>query len=174
MVFKVIIDRIKRSINPVKYVKSLGVTVGEKCKFESFAFGSEPWLISIGNHVEITENVVFITHDGATWVLREKEEYRRVLRYGKITIGNNVFIGNGAIILPGVTIGDNVIVGAGSVVTKSIPSNTVVAGNPAHVLSDYDSYAKKCLNETPDYDEMNYKKNKKDEVLRMLTRMNNN
>ena len=51
-----------------------------------------------------------------------------------VTIGNNVWIGGGAIILPGVTIGDNVTIGAGSVVTKDIPSNTVAAGNPCRVL----------------------------------------
>lgn len=52
-----------------------------------------------------------------------------------VTIGNNVWIGGNATILPGVTIGDNVTVGAGSVVVKDIPSNTVVAGNPAKVVS---------------------------------------
>ena len=53
-----------------------------------------------------------------------------------ISIGNNVWIGAGAIILAGVSIGDNSVIGAGSVVTKSIASNTVVAGNPAIKLKD--------------------------------------
>ena len=51
-----------------------------------------------------------------------------------VTIGNNVWIGGGVIILPGVTIGDNVVIGAGSVVTKDIPSNTVAVGNPCRVV----------------------------------------
>ncbi|MEG2632990.1 MAG: DapH/DapD/GlmU-related protein, partial [Oscillospiraceae bacterium] len=51
-----------------------------------------------------------------------------------VHIGNNVWIGGGAIILPGVTIGDNAVIGAGSVVTKDIPSNTVAVGNPCRVL----------------------------------------
>lgn len=51
-----------------------------------------------------------------------------------VTIGNNVWIGGNATILPGVTIGDNVTVGAGSVVVKDVPSNTVVVGNPAKVV----------------------------------------
>ena len=50
-----------------------------------------------------------------------------------VTIGNNVWIGGGAIILPGVTIGDNVVIGAGSVVAKDIPSNTIAYGNPCRV-----------------------------------------
>jgi maltose O-acetyltransferase len=57
------------------------------------------------------------------------------LEYGKpVKIGNNVWVGAGAIILPGVTIGDNVTVGAGAVVTKDVPANVVVAGNPARVI----------------------------------------
>lgn len=50
-----------------------------------------------------------------------------------VVIGNNVWIGGGAIILPGVTIGDNTVIGAGSVVTKSIPANAVACGNPCAV-----------------------------------------
>lgn len=51
-----------------------------------------------------------------------------------VTLGNNVWIGGGSIILPGVTIGDNTTIGAGSVVTKSIPSNVLAAGNPCRVI----------------------------------------
>ena len=52
----------------------------------------------------------------------------------KVSIGNNVWIGGGVIILPGVNLGNNVIVGAGSVVTKSFPDNVIIAGNPAKVI----------------------------------------
>jgi len=51
-----------------------------------------------------------------------------------VTIGNNVWIGGGSIILPGVTIGDNTTIGAGSVVTKSIPANCLAVGNPCKVI----------------------------------------
>lgn len=53
-----------------------------------------------------------------------------------ITIGNNVWVGSGAIILPGVTIGDNSVIGAGSVVTKDVPANAVAVGNPARVVKN--------------------------------------
>ncbi|WP_295416267.1 sugar O-acetyltransferase [uncultured Subdoligranulum sp.] len=53
-----------------------------------------------------------------------------------VTIGNNVWIGGGAILLPGVTIGDNVVIGAGSIVTKDIPANSVACGNPCRVIRE--------------------------------------
>ncbi|WP_338470643.1 sugar O-acetyltransferase [Niallia sp. XMNu-256] len=55
-----------------------------------------------------------------------------------ITIGNNVWIGGGVIINPGITIGDNVVIGAGSVVTKDIPANVIAVGNPCRVLREID------------------------------------
>ena len=57
----------------------------------------------------------------------------------KVTIGNNVWIGGGVTILPGVSLGNNVIVGAGSVVTKSFPDNVVIAGNPAKIIKKIES-----------------------------------
>jgi len=59
------------------------------------------------------------------------------LEFGKpITIGDNVWIGGGAIILPDITIGNNVVIAAGSVITKNVPDNVVVAGNPAKVIKN--------------------------------------
>lgn len=115
--------------DPIRYARKIGVSVGEECRFVSCPiFGSEPWLITIGNHVEITSDVKFITHDGSTWVFRGQEPFTKVIRFGKIAIGDNSFIGTRSTIMPGVHIGRNCIVGAGSLVTKSIPDGEVWGG----------------------------------------------
>lgn len=103
-------------------------------------FGSEPYLIEIGNHVTISTRVAFITHDGATWVFRHLPEYRGLQRFGRIVIRDNCFVGAGAILLPDVSIGPNAVVAAGSVVTRSVPPDTVVAGVPARPICTYDEY----------------------------------
>lgn len=145
--------RIKPS-NAVKLAREIGVRFTaepgkENCRLlvePLAAFGSEPYLITIGEHVEITAGCVFITHDGAAWALRNfDEKYKELDIFGPIKVGNNVFIGNNAIILPGVTIGDNVVIGAGSVVSKDIPSNSVAAGVPAKVIRSLEEYGERCL-----------------------------
>lgn len=118
--------------------RSLGVKIGEGCRIYSSSFGWEPWLISIGDRVTVTGGVQFITHDGATWLLRDEKGRR--YRYAPIEIGNDVFIGANSIILPGVRIGNRVIVAAGSVVNRSIPDNCVVAGVPAKFIKTFDEY----------------------------------
>lgn len=78
-----------------------------------------------------------MAHDAST---KKSLNYARI---AKVKIGNDVFIGAGSIIMPGVTIGNNVIVGAGSVVTKSLDANGVYAGNPARKIKDFDGYIEK-------------------------------
>ena len=134
-------DIIHLKLDPIKFARSKGVTVGKNCRFINIkreAFGSEPYLISIGDHVTITNGVQFITHDGGVWVFREKHPDIDLI--GPIKIGNNVFVGLNTIIMPGVEIGDNCVIGAGSVVTKSIPSNVVAVGAPAKPIKTIDEY----------------------------------
>ena len=151
--------------NPLKYVRKIGVTVGEHCKMiGSPDFGSEPWLISIGDHTEISCQVVFITHDGATWVFRNADVYKNTLKFGRIRIGSNCFIGARSTILPGVTIGDNCIVGACSLVNKNIPAGEVWGGVPARFIMTTKEYADKCKRNTPAYNFENYKRNFREEV----------
>lgn len=69
-------------------------------------------------------------------------------RVGKVVLNDNVFVGHGAIILPGVTVGPNAIVAAGAVVSKDVPENSVVAGVPARVIGDVDLLVKKLELET--------------------------
>jgi acetyltransferase-like isoleucine patch superfamily enzyme len=106
-------------------------------------FGEEPYLIEIGDHVTVSSRVSLITHDGATWVFRDRPEYKGLQRFGRIKIGNNCFIGERSIVMPGVSIGDNCVVGAGSVVTRSVPDNCVVAGSPARYICSYEGFVAK-------------------------------
>ena len=128
----------------IKTAKKNGLVIGKDCYIHSRVdFGSEPYLIKIGDHVRLTAGVRFITHDGGVWVFRHNEEDKDIDVFGKITIGNNVHIGVNAIIMPNVTIGDNCVVGCGAVVTKDVPSNSVVVGVPARVIETIDEYYKK-------------------------------
>ena len=99
--------------------------------------------IIIGDNVLIAPNVQLYT---AFHPLSAKERFGEMNNDGSvefcktqtapIIIGNNVWIGGGAIVLPGVTIGDNVVIGAGSVVTKDIPDNVIAYGNPCRVVKE--------------------------------------
>jgi acetyltransferase-like isoleucine patch superfamily enzyme len=120
-----------------------GMKIGEGCRLIIRDCGSEPWLIEIGNHVEITAGVRLLTHDGGVWVLRDRHPDMDV--FGKIVIRDNVFIGANAVILPDVTIGPDAIVGAGAVVTRDVAPGTVVAGNPARVVTTVEEYARKSV-----------------------------
>lgn len=93
--------------------------------------------ISIGDNVTLAPRVHILAHDSSTYLFFGKT------RAANVTIGNDVFVGAGSIILPGVHIGNRVIIGAGSIVTKDIPDNSVAAGNPAKVICSIDSYLEK-------------------------------
>lgn len=130
----------------IDHLRSLGMAVGDhtviyvpnKCEIDT----TRPWMIEIGSNVSITEGVTILTH-GYDWSVFKGRDGWVLGSAGRVHIGDNVFIGMNATILKGVSIGDNVIIGAGSIVTKDIPSNSVVAGNPAHVISTIDSYLEK-------------------------------
>ena len=107
-------------------------------------FGSEPYLITIGDNTTISFDCAFVTHDAATRVIRNLPDGNpETVIYGPINIGQNCFIGCRSVILPGVTIGDNCIIGAGSIVNKDIPSNSVAAGTPCKIICSIDEYRKK-------------------------------
>lgn len=108
-------------------------------------FGSEPYLVRIGNHVTVSFDVAFITHDGGTWIFRDEAQYRGITRYGPIRVDDGCFIGARCIILPGVRIGSRSLIGAGSVVTRDIPPDSVAAGVPARVLMTRQQYIDKCV-----------------------------
>ena len=129
----------------IQILRSEGVAIGKNCVInKDVNFGTEPYLITIGDNVRVTTGVKLITHDGGLWVPRRLGLVdERADRFGRIIIGSNVNIGWNVLIMPGVTIGDNCIIGAGAVVTKDIPPNTVAVGVPARILETIDEYAEK-------------------------------
>ncbi len=96
--------------------------------------------VTFGDHVFIAPNCLFTTAEHALDVKQRNEGLEVAL---PITIGNNVWIGAGVIVLGGVTIGDNTVIGAGSVVTQDIPSNVIAVGVPCRVQREITDEDKK-------------------------------
>lgn len=128
-------------MSPQKYAQYCGVSIGEKCFIaDKNHWPQEAYLIKIGNDCAITEGVKFHTHGGGRIIRNIHSDFDY---FGKIKIGNHVYIGSRSMIMPGVTIEDNVLIAAGSIVTKSIPSGYVVGGNPAKIIGSIDSFITK-------------------------------
>ena len=136
-------DRYRAQRDLVVRARLAGVRVGRNCRIYDCSFGSEPFLVTLGDHVTVTAGVQFVTHDGGVWVFRE--EFPDVDVFAPIHVGNNVFIGLNSILLPGARIGDNCVIGAGSVVRGEIPPNSVAAGVPAKVIKSLETYRAKVL-----------------------------
>ncbi len=146
-IFSRIMDFINRKVNNIKYWEKKGLIIGNNCEiYQSASFGSEPYLIKIGNRVRINKGVEFITHDGGIWVIRNltvkfnDPKLKNADLIKRIEVGNNVHIGTNAIIMPGVKIGNNCIIGCGAIVTKDIPSNSIAVGIPARIIETLDEY----------------------------------
>lgn len=132
---------------PVEYARWVGVNIGENPHFYGpTSWGTEPWLITIGDNVHITGNCKFINHDGGTLIFRDQIPDLEISK--PIVVGNNVYIGEETMILPGAHIGNNCVIGARSVVTKDIPDNSVAAGVPARVIKTTDQYLQKLKRES--------------------------
>lgn len=119
-------------IRPPLYVDyGSNITIGARCfaNFGLVALDVAP--ITIGDDVQIGPNVQLLTptHPLEPGPRRDKWEAAK-----PIVIGDNVWLGGGAIVLPGVTIGENTVVGAGAVVTRDLPANVVAVGSPARVV----------------------------------------
>ena len=136
-----------------EYLLGNGMKVGKNAEIYSWDTidSGKPWLIEIGDNVTISSNVTILTHDASTC------KVGCGTKLGRVTIGNNVFVGTRSIILCNVRIGDNVIVGAGSIVSSDLEMNGVYAGIPAKRICSFDEYKnkyKKLRNERPAFDQI--------------------
>lgn len=130
----------------------LGLQIGEGCHMERGCIidPSHCWLIHMGDDVHMAPRVHILAHDGTT---KYSLGYTRI---GRVEIGSHVDIGVGAIILPNVKIGNNVLIGAGCIVSKDIPDDSVVVGNPCKIIGSKMAYLaknKQKMQETIVYDE---------------------
>lgn len=135
-----------------KYLRRLGVKINENpgdCWISPTIFldSSGYDMIEIGDDCTISFDVVILVHDYSinnafrAVEIREEEHHRIIKR--PVKIGNNCFIGARAIIMPGAVLGDNCIVGSGAVVRGRIPAGSIVSGNPAMIIADVESFARK-------------------------------
>ena len=128
--------------NPTKYARHIGVTIGKNCLIATRNWSSEPYLITIGDNVQVTQDVYFHTH-GGSHVARLRIPNFDV--FGKIVVEDNAYIGSCSHIMPGVTIGKGSLIAAGSIVTRSIPAFEVWGGVPAKYISTIDEYINRNL-----------------------------
>ena len=128
-----------RGENTTERLVSMGMHVGKDFKRLKGVIldPSHCWLIDIGDRVTMAPGVHILCHDAST---KTALGYTKI---GRVTIGNNVFIGASSVVLPGVTIGDDVIIGVNSTVTHDIPAGMVAAGCPARVLCTTEAYLEK-------------------------------
>lgn len=148
------------------YARYQGVQFGENCRLNVRDWGTEPFLVSIGNKVGIAAGTVLLTHDGSSWLNTDAKGRRHI--YRRIKIGSNVMIGSNSIIMPGVEIGDDVIVAAGSVVIKSIPKGCIVGGNPARIIGDFYEHQAHVLANCPSDLDRDRSKGFKEDVLSLV------
>ncbi|WNR43800.1 acyltransferase [Paenibacillus roseipurpureus] len=132
--------RVKNKLFPkteLELLKERGLKYGKNFGFyNSLIDQGHCWLVEIGDDVTITNSTI-LAHDAST------KAYIGKSKIGKVIIGDRVFIGFNSVVLCNVTIGNDVIVAAGSIVTKSIPDNCIVAGNPARIIGKTSDYIEK-------------------------------
>jgi acetyltransferase-like isoleucine patch superfamily enzyme len=135
------VNTIRLHRDPVRYFRRQGVEIGEGVEIfgaNLFTFGSEPYLVSIGNRVTISHDVDFITHDGGMRIARD--QYPDAYLYGRIQVADRCFLGAHCILLPGAKVGVGSVIGSGSIVTGEIPSGVVAIGAPARPVKSVEDY----------------------------------
>lgn len=162
MFFNVLRRFLKLAARPKIYASFVGVKFGSNCVIMSKEFGSEPYLISIGDNVEVTTGVKFINHEGALWCVRNLySKYSGVDIVKPISIGDNVYLGNDVKIMPGVKIFNDTIIGANSLLlTDTNYGPGVFAGSPARFICTIDEFIDKKKPEFEDTKNLNFKEKK--------------
>lgn len=148
--------------SPDKYARYIGVNIGNNNLIGKNHWSTEPYLITVGSNCQLTNCKIF-THGGGNVIRHLHPDF---YCFGKVKIGDYVYIGTNALIMPGVTIGNNVLVAAGSIVTKSVPANCVVAGNPAKIICSIEDYYEK--NKIFDIHSKHLNIKEKEKILRSL------
>jgi maltose O-acetyltransferase len=130
------LQRLRGELNVDRLV-GLGLEIGRGTFVARNAYldPGHPWLITIGEDSGLSPGVIVMVHDAS---MKHHMGHTRIAR---VVIGDRVFVGVGAIILPGTRVGDDAIVGAGAVVRGDIPPGSMVVGNPAKVVADVTSVA---------------------------------
>lgn len=147
----------------IAWARKIGVNFQDDLKiYGNVDWGTEPWLITLGRNVHLTNDIRFINHDGGVLLYRDSIPDLEITK--PIVLGDNVYVGNNVLFLPGVHVGSNVIIGAGAVVTKDIPDNSVAVGVPARVIKTADEYLEKAKNESLHLGHLKYEE--KDKALK--------
>ena len=137
MIQRIIKTICKMMMTPKRYARHIGVKFGKNCLIATKNWSSEPYLIEIGDNVQVTHNVSVHTHGGSHIARKMIPNFDM---FGKVIIKDGAYIGAYSQIMPGVTIGEGSLVAAGSIVTKSVPAGVVVAGNPAKYICTVEEY----------------------------------
>lgn len=132
--------------------KNRGLNIGKNNRLSEVPdFGSEPYLVSIGDNNAIASGVKFITHDGGLFTVNKLKGYENVRDFRRISVGNECFIGLNSILMPGAKMNDRCVLGSGSVLTSTMPEGTVYAGTPAKFICTLEEYAEKAAAKNTEY-----------------------
>jgi acetyltransferase-like isoleucine patch superfamily enzyme len=126
-----------------EYFRKQGAQIGENCSISVKSLGSEPYLVKLGNHVTISEGVVFLTHEGGVRMLGET--FSNLQLFGTIILEDNCFIGQNVVLCPNIRIGKDSIVGANSLVISDVQPNTIAIGVPARHFGSATKFKERCI-----------------------------
>ena len=133
----------------IPFLKKIGIKINGNPRYINYNVKFDSTnnysLIELNDNCVVTGSTLILTHDfsiyhaaiGCNKITKNDPEFKITDR---VVIGENAFVGANCILLPGVTIGKNAIVGAGSVVTKDVPDDVIVAGNPARIVKNIEDY----------------------------------